>query len=87
MHALPSFEEFYIGYADRSRVAPAEIRTIIGPAKNGMVVPILIRDGEIIGRWRPPAPAQRSIAGPEVELFTPADVSAALARSMAAIRG
>ncbi|WP_040166588.1 DNA glycosylase AlkZ-like family protein [Microbacterium gorillae] len=49
--ALPTFEEYYISYADRSRVASDDVRAAVGPGRNGMVRAILLRRGEVVGTW------------------------------------
>lgn len=51
LRALASFEEYYISYADRSVAADEAAREAVGPGRNGMVRPILVRDGQIIGTW------------------------------------
>jgi hypothetical protein len=40
--ALPPFDEYYLSYADRSRVCPPEHLATIGPTLNGLVRPVLI---------------------------------------------
>jgi len=88
-HALPTFEEYYIAYADRSRVASFDVMKAAGPGANGMVRSLLVHDGEVVGLWKPPPPTQRSSAEPTFELFRPAPedaVRAALDRAMTALR-
>jgi hypothetical protein len=48
---LGSFEEYYISYADRSVVAGEHMRAEIGPGKNGMVKPVVLRDGRVVATW------------------------------------
>ncbi|MFK4788764.1 winged helix DNA-binding domain-containing protein [Microbacterium sp. ZW T5_56] len=48
---LGSFEEYYISYADRSVTADAGIRAEIGPGKNGMVKPVVLRGGRVVATW------------------------------------
>lgn len=50
--ALPPFDEYYLSYADRSRVCPPEHLATIGPTLNGLVRPVLIAGGEVFGTWR-----------------------------------
>lgn len=47
--ALPSFDEYYISYADRGLVASEAARSAIGPGVNGMVRPTLIAAGSAAG--------------------------------------
>lgn len=89
-HALPTFEEYYIAYADRSRVAAPDVRAAIGPGTNGMVRPVLVHEGEVVGVWKPPPPTRRDSAEATFELFCPAPdeaIRAALERAMAVLRG
>ncbi len=48
---LGSFEEYYISYADRSVAADERMRAEIGPGKNGMVKPIVLRGGRVVATW------------------------------------
>ncbi|WP_261164985.1 winged helix DNA-binding domain-containing protein [Microbacterium sp. Marseille-Q6965] len=89
-HALPTFEEYYIAYADRSRVASFDVMRAAGPGANGMVRSLLLHEGEVVGLWKPPPPTQRASAEPTFELIRPAPeeaVRAALDHAMAALRG
>jgi hypothetical protein len=89
-HALPTFEEYYIAYADRSRVASFDVMAAAGPGKNGMVRALLLHEGEVVALWKPPPPAERATVEPAFELMRPAPEEAirvALDRAMAALRG
>ncbi|QMV84180.1 winged helix DNA-binding domain-containing protein [Corynebacterium hindlerae] len=44
---LPAFDEYLLGYKDRSVVCPAELVPIVGPTKNGMCRPFRVVDGEV----------------------------------------
>lgn len=88
--ALGSFEEFYISYADRSPVAPPEALAAVGPGKNGMVRPILLDDGEVVGSWRQSTAVGRHTEAPTVELLRDVDedrLACALARYSAFVTG
>ncbi len=90
IQALASFEEYYISYADRSIAGPVERFDAVGPGKNGMVRPILLADGEIIGTWRQSTAVGRHTEHPTAELLVdiPEDeVAAALARYAAFVQG
>ena len=53
LHLLPSFDEFVIGYTDRSTVAPSEHLARVVPGNNGMFMPAVVdSDGRLIGTWR-----------------------------------
>ncbi|MCK2036117.1 winged helix DNA-binding domain-containing protein [Microbacterium sp. SSW1-49] len=80
VHALGAFDEYYISYADRTAVCAPEHLATIGPGKNGMVRPILLARGRVIGCW---SHAGASLGAPP-ELFEETDdidaVSAAMGR-------
>ena len=83
--ALPPFEEYYLSYADRTVPCAPEFLKAVGPSMNGIVRPILVADGEIVGVWTHSVAVGRHADEPLPELFAPdaasqADVAAALAR-------
>ena len=51
--ALPSFDEYYLPYVDRSVLLSGVTASDIGPGKNGMVKGIMVTDGLIRGAWTP----------------------------------
>lgn len=73
--ALGPFEEYYISYADRTVACPPEHLAAIGPAKNGMVRPIVLQDGVIVGAWRHSTAVGRHTDDPVPELFAPASAN------------
>jgi hypothetical protein len=88
--ALPPFEEYYLSYVDRTVPCAPEFLAAIGPSMNGIVRPILVARGEVVGVWKHSTAVGRHADDPIPELFTPdaatdADVSAALARYRAFI--
>ncbi len=83
--ALPPFEEYYISYADRTVACAPEFLTAIGPSMNGIVRPIIVARGEIVGVWTHSVAVGRHADDPVPELFTTdaatdAEVAAALDR-------
>lgn len=44
---LPAFDEYLLGYKDRSEFLPAELVQVVGPTKNGMCRPFRVRQGII----------------------------------------
>jgi len=82
--ALPPFDEYYLSYADRSGVCPPERLSAIGPTLNGLVRPVLVADGEVVGTWRHSTAVGRHHLDPEPEPFASgvaaASVDEALAR-------
>lgn len=85
--ALPPFDEYYLSYADRAVAGPPELRGEVGPTANGLVRPVILADGAVIGTWRHSLAVGSHHLPPEHELFRPdgvsppaASVDAALAR-------
>ncbi|MFT3702019.1 MAG: winged helix DNA-binding domain-containing protein [Agriterribacter sp.] len=51
IYLLPSFDEFIIGYTDRSAVLPTEhLKKIVSP--NGIFWPTVIVNGQVTGMWK-----------------------------------
>lgn len=69
VQVLGAFDEYYISYADRTLVCPPEGLAAVGPGKNGMVRPVVVVDGEVVGVWRLPAASGRGGGEAVVELF------------------
>ena len=49
---LPMWDNVLLAYADRSRLVPPELRTVIA-RKNGDLLPTVLVDGFVAGVWRP----------------------------------
>jgi hypothetical protein len=49
---LPMWDNVLLAYADRSRLIPPELRTVIA-RKNGDLLPTVLVDGVVAGVWRP----------------------------------
>jgi hypothetical protein len=52
VHLLPGFDEYLLGYADRTAALAPEHREAIVPGGNGMFKPTIVVDGEVVGTWR-----------------------------------
>ncbi|MFD0892841.1 AlkZ family DNA glycosylase [Luteolibacter ambystomatis] len=52
IHLLPGFDEFLLGYKDRSAVLDPEHAGRIVPGNNGMFMPMLVIDGKVAGTWK-----------------------------------
>lgn len=77
---LPGFDEFVLGYADRSAVLAPAVADRVAPGGNGVFRPSVVRDGRIVGTWR------RRPAGVEVEQFgEPSDQLALAVEALAAV--
>ncbi len=49
---LPGFDEYLLGYKDRSLMLADEHRAAIIPGNNGMFQSTVVRDGRVIGTWK-----------------------------------
>ncbi|MGF1472095.1 MAG: winged helix DNA-binding domain-containing protein, partial [Rubrobacteraceae bacterium] len=52
VHLLPGFDEYVIGYKDRSAVLAGEHASRIVPGKNGVFMPVIVVDGRVVGTWK-----------------------------------
>lgn len=51
VHLLPAFDEYLVGYADRSAmIAPADLRRVVGA--NGLFNPTVIINGRVAATWK-----------------------------------
>jgi hypothetical protein len=73
--ALPPFEEYYLSYADRSIACAPGFLDVIGPSMNGIVRPILVAHGEVVGVWQHSVAVGRHADDPVPELFVPGAAS------------
>lgn len=75
---VPGFDEWILGYADRSLVAsPAMLRALV-PGGNGVFRPAVLVDGVVVGTWRRPrrsAGSSPAATAPIVELVEPVSAS------------
>jgi Winged helix DNA-binding domain len=73
VHALPGFDEYLLGYADRSLALPAAHAQRIVPGSNGIFLPTIVSKGRIIGTWRrTPKSKSAAIEAEHFEEATPA---------------
>jgi Winged helix DNA-binding domain len=52
VHLLPGFDEFVLGYRDRSAVLDPKYASRICPGGNGVFYPTIVVDGRIAGLWK-----------------------------------
>jgi hypothetical protein len=52
MLALPGFDEYLLGYKDRSMMLDERHKQAIIPGGNGVFQPTVVRDGRVVGTWR-----------------------------------
>ncbi len=51
-YLLPGFDEYMLGYKDRTAALPLEHNQKINPGANGMFAGTIVFDGRVIGTWR-----------------------------------
>ena len=56
---LPGFDEFILGYQDRTAALAVEHFPIIVPGNNGIFQPTIVSNGEVVGTWKRIAKAKR----------------------------
>ena len=54
LHLLPGFDEFVLGYADRSAVLDPTHAARIVPGANGVFRPTVVLGGRVVGTWSAP---------------------------------
>jgi len=76
VHALPGFDEYLLGYQDRSAVLAPEHSGVIVPGNNGMFLATIVSAGQVVGTWRRMTVGRRIVvaAAPFAPL-APSDVS------------
>ena len=52
LYLLPGFDEYVLGYKDRTAVMDAQFLDAICPGGNGIFKPTIVSDGEVIGTWK-----------------------------------
>ncbi|MBM7807808.1 hypothetical protein JOD57_003645 [Geodermatophilus bullaregiensis] len=52
LHLLPGFDEFVLGYADRTCAVPPEFADRIVPGGNGVFRSTVVVGGQVVGTWR-----------------------------------
>ena len=52
VHFLPGFDEYLLGYKDRSSLLAAEHAPKIVPGNNGIFLPTLVVAGQVVGTWK-----------------------------------
>lgn len=51
-HLLPNYDEYFIGFKDRSAISQAVRRSDIAPDDPAFLAHILILDGQVVGGWK-----------------------------------
>lgn len=50
-YLLPGFDEFILGYKDRSAVINPKLARALSPYKNGIFLPVMVSGGRVVGTW------------------------------------
>lgn len=61
-YLLPGFDEFMLGYKDRSPSLDPKFSDLICPGRNGVFRPTIVIDGQVVGTW------QKNIKKDKVEI-------------------
>lgn len=62
---VPAFDEWILGYADRSLTATPAMQAALVPGNNGVFRPAILVDGTVVGTWRARSKSRRD---PSIEL-------------------
>jgi hypothetical protein len=49
---LPSFDEYLLGYRDRTAVLATKHSSRVVPGSNGLFLPLVVSNGQVVGTWR-----------------------------------
>ncbi|WP_405168449.1 winged helix DNA-binding domain-containing protein [Paenibacillus sp. FSL H3-0286] len=52
VHLLPGFDEYILGYKDRSAVLEPDVAPLIVPGNNGVFLPMIVVEGQVVGTWK-----------------------------------
>jgi hypothetical protein len=52
LYLLPGFDEYMLGYGDRSAILDPQHADKIVPGGNGMFKPTIVSDGQVVGLWK-----------------------------------
>lgn len=52
VHLLPGFDEFVLGYKDRTSILAEKYAPLIVPGNNGVFRPTVVVGGQIAGTWK-----------------------------------
>ncbi|TFD89041.1 winged helix DNA-binding domain-containing protein [Cryobacterium serini] len=83
--ALPGFDEYLLGYRDRSHVISSDELVRVVPGLNGIFLPLVVTDGRVVGTWRKTIAASGLTT--EAALFEDPATAAARTRATKTRRG
>jgi hypothetical protein len=76
LYLLPGYDEFLLGYKDRTAVLNADHMRFIVPGNNGVFRPIIVVDGRVVGTWK--RTLKKTVVDIEFALFPDCKVSASV---------
>ncbi|MBE0688982.1 MAG: AlkZ family DNA glycosylase [Anaerolineae bacterium] len=79
VHMLPGFDEYVLGYRDRSAVLDPLHAQKICPGGNGVFYPTIVADGQIVGTWKRTIKKQKVVVTPQPFAFLSSDAEAGFA--------
>lgn len=79
---LPGFDEYLLGYSDRTAVVAPEHLPRIVPGNNGVFRPTIVDRGEVVGLWSARRLTRRTLVGLDPFAPLPARVQAGIATAV-----
>ena len=76
VHLLPGFDELVLGYTDRTAQLPKEHWLTIVPGGNGVFLPTIVVDGQIVGTWKRVKATAKKVTVAVTNFGKPAEASA-----------
>ncbi len=64
VYLLPGFDEYLLGYQDRSAALAPEHGAAVVPGSNGMFMPTIVAAGEVVGTWKRTVRAREILVEP-----------------------
>jgi hypothetical protein len=87
VHLLPGFDEYLLGYGDRTAALATEHSAAVVPGGNGMFKPTVVADGEVVGTWRRTVTARDVLIEPLLWGSLSGKLRAALVEAVGAYSG
>jgi len=84
VHALPGFDEYVLGYRDRSAVLDPQHAQKICPGGNGVFYPTIVANGQIVGTWKRTIKKKAVVITPQPFAYLSSEAEAGFAAAAAA---
>jgi hypothetical protein len=81
VHLLPGFDEYLLGYSDHAAPLAGEGVEIIVPGGNGVFLPTIVVNGEVVGSWRRATKGAKTTLTPQPFHRLTASAEAGLAKA------